>query len=108
MIQGTVTPGALIPGTANQRVAVDVAGVSHFYGSRQALCEVSFSIAAGEIVALLGPNGGGKTTLFRLLSTLIPLAHGSIHILGHDLRRDPGRRGGCRASCSKRPAWIKN
>ena len=42
------------------------------------------SVAAGEIFALLGPNGGGKTTLFRLLSTLIPLQQGEV--------RHPGLR----------------
>lgn len=41
----------------------------------------------GEIFVVLGPNGGGKTTLFRLLSTLIPLQEGSVSILGYDLRR---------------------
>ena len=35
--------------------------------------------------AVLGPNGGGKTTLFRLLSTLIPLQTGAVTVLGHDL-----------------------
>jgi ABC-2 type transport system ATP-binding protein len=71
-----------------ESVALDVAGVSHRYGARQALNNVSFSIAAGQIVAILGPNGGGKTTLFRLLSTLIPLQAGSVHVLGASLAND--------------------
>ncbi len=50
-------------------------------------CEVSFEIEAGEIFVFLGPNGGGKSTLFRLLSTLLPLAQGEAEILGYDLRR---------------------
>jgi ABC-2 type transport system ATP-binding protein len=68
---------------------VRLAGVSHHYGSRQALTDLSLEIAASELFAVLGPNGGGKTTLFRLLSTLIPLQAGSASILGCDLKRQP-------------------
>ena len=68
--------------------AVQIAHVSHRYGSRTALDELSLDISAGEIFALLGPNGSGKTTLFRLLSTLIPLQSGQVTILGHDLARE--------------------
>lgn len=66
--------------------AVSIENVSHFYGKRQALCEVTLSIDPGEIFVFLGPNGGGKSTLFRLLSTLMPLSHGDIHILGRAVR----------------------
>jgi ABC-2 type transport system ATP-binding protein len=69
-------------------VAVEIAEVSHRYGERQALDAVSFDVRGGEIFALLGPNGGGKTTLFRLLSTLIPLQAGAIRVLGEDVARD--------------------
>lgn len=62
--------------------AVSIENVSHFYGKRQALADVSLSIDPGEIFVFLGPNGGGKSTLFRLLSTLMPLRHGSISIYG--------------------------
>ncbi len=68
--------------------AVSVAAVEHRYGDRLALSGVSFDVAAREIFGLLGPNGGGKTTLFRLLSTSLPLQAGSIAILGHDVARD--------------------
>jgi ABC-2 type transport system ATP-binding protein len=67
--------------------AVDLRTVSHAYGARKALDEVTFSIAPGEIFGLLGPNGGGKTTLFRLLSTLIPIQSGVIEVFGLDVGR---------------------
>jgi ABC-2 type transport system ATP-binding protein len=66
--------------------AVRVAGLSHRYGSRQALCDLHLQIRQGEVFAFLGPNGGGKTTLFRVLSTLLPCQQGEVSILGFDLR----------------------
>lgn len=75
------------PGTAPP--AVDACNVGYHYGRRAALCDVSLRIAAGEIFVLLGPNGGGKTTLFRLLSTLVPPQQGEIHVLGYDVGRQP-------------------
>jgi ABC-2 type transport system ATP-binding protein len=68
--------------------AIHVANVSHRYGERQALDGVSFEVAAGEIFVFLGPNGGGKSTLFRLLSTLLPLQAGEATILQLDLRSE--------------------
>jgi ABC-2 type transport system ATP-binding protein len=72
--------------------AVEIRRVTHEYGSRKALDAVEFDVAEAEIFALLGPNGGGKTTLFRLLSTLIPLqqdlpGQGEIRVLGFDVAR---------------------
>ena len=65
--------------------AIEVAGLSFSYGDRQALAAVEFTIARGEIFGFLGPNGGGKSTLFRLLSTLVPIQSGNARILGYDL-----------------------
>lgn len=69
--------------------AVLVEGVEYRYGDRRALGGVGFSVQAGELFGLLGPNGGGKTTLFRLMSTLLPVQSGRIELLGCDVARQP-------------------
>lgn len=69
--------------------AVTVSDLGHRYGDRWALRSVSFHVQGGEIFALLGPNGGGKTTLFRILSTLLSPTEGAVDILGHTLSQ-PG------------------
>lgn len=69
--------------------AIDVAHLAHRYGEHIAIRDLSLSIETGQIFALLGPNGSGKTTLFRVLSTLIPLQQGEVHMLGYDLRTEP-------------------
>jgi ABC-2 type transport system ATP-binding protein len=69
--------------------AVDVSGVSFRYGDKPALDNVSDQVSPAVLFGLLGPNGGGKTTLFKLLSTLLPLQRGEIHLLGRDVRRQP-------------------
>ncbi len=68
--------------------ALGTADLTHRYGERIALDRVSLRVASQEIFGLLGPNGGGKTTLFRILSTLIRPTSGSASILGLDLLRD--------------------
>ena len=70
--------------------AVEAQGVEYAYrtrkaGLRRALDGVSFRIEAGEIFGFLGPNGGGKTTLFRILSTLAKPQGGSVRVFGADL-----------------------
>ena len=63
--------------------------LSHQYGSRLALSNVKFEVKAGEIFGLLGPNGGGKSTLFRILSTMMVPTGGRAEVAGHDVARDP-------------------
>ncbi|MDE0638335.1 MAG: ABC transporter ATP-binding protein [Candidatus Poribacteria bacterium] len=64
---------------------ITVQNLTHTYGTRCALDNVSFTVSRGEIFCLLGPNGSGKTTLFKVLSTLMPPTSGSVNILGHNL-----------------------
>jgi ABC-2 type transport system ATP-binding protein len=70
--------------------ALAVSGVSHFYGRRKALDDVSFSIAPASFTVLLGLNGAGKTTLFSLVTRLFATRHGAIGIFGHDVGSEPG------------------
>ena len=67
---------------------VEVSELSAHYGERKALDNVSFHVKGGEIFGLLGPNGGGKTTLFRILATLQRPSSGSFRIAGLDPERD--------------------
>ena len=63
----------------------------HRYGARLALDGVSLDVHRGEIFALLGPNGGGKTTLFRVLATLLHPTAGTAQIQGADVVAEPDR-----------------
>lgn len=71
------------------QAAIEIRGLSHSYGTRAALQDVSFQVARGTIFGLLGPNGGGKTTLFRILSTLLRPQTGTVQILGDDVASSP-------------------
>jgi ABC-2 type transport system ATP-binding protein len=66
-----------------------VENLTHRYGSRLALSNVGFEVKAGEIFGLLGPNGGGKSTLFRILSTMMLPTGGRAEVAGHDVAREP-------------------
>ena len=70
------------------RGAVDVSHVSFTYsGETEVLHDVSLSVPAGETVALVGPSGGGKSTLCQLLPRFYDVDSGSISIDGHDVRK---------------------
>ncbi len=68
--------------------AVEVRGLSKSYGAICALDNVSFRVEPGQAVALLGPNGSGKTTTLRCVAGLLHPDAGQVEICGIDLRRD--------------------
>ncbi|MGA3099251.1 MAG: ABC transporter ATP-binding protein [Bryobacteraceae bacterium] len=68
---------------------IQVENLTHRYGDRLALSNVSFEVKKGEIFGLLGPNGGGKSTLFRILSSMMVPTAGRASIAGCDVVRDP-------------------
>ena len=70
--------------------ALGVEEVSHSYGERRALDNVSLAVPRGRFVALLGLNGAGKTTLLSLMTRLFDTRHGRISVQGFDVARRPG------------------
>lgn len=78
-------------------LAIDISGLTHRYpakkGSeeRKALDGVSLQVPEREMFGVLGPNGGGKSTLFKILSTLIAPTEGSVKIFGEDVLLHPNR-----------------
>src|SRR5687767_13241413 len=70
----------------NSEIAVQALSITHQYGDRTALSDVSFDVKRGEIFGLLGPNGGGKTTLFKILSTSFSPTQGAAKIFNLDVR----------------------
>lgn len=64
---------------------LEVENLSHRYGTKTALDSLTFTVGAGEIFGFLGPNGGGKTTTFKILSTLFPVQLGRVKVFGMDL-----------------------
>ncbi|HTA76052.1 MAG TPA: ABC transporter ATP-binding protein [bacterium] len=67
---------------------LEVQNLSYQYGSRKALQGLTFSVEKGEIFGFLGPNGGGKSTTFKILSTLYPAQPGQIKVFGLDLAQN--------------------
>lgn len=68
--------------------AIEVDALSKRFGAVQALDAVSFSVHRGELFGLIGPDGAGKTTLFRLLTTLLTPDSGRARVGGCDIVRD--------------------
>ena len=70
-------------------MSIVVEKVTKFYGSEQALKDVSFSISKGEIAGFIGPNGAGKTTMMKILTGILPYNSGKIRIAGKEIEEEP-------------------
>jgi ABC-2 type transport system ATP-binding protein len=70
--------------------ALEIEHVSHRYGQRVALSDVSFAVRQSSFTVLLGLNGAGKSTLFSLITRLYAIKSGQIRIFGHDVGRESG------------------
>ena len=67
---------------------IDIKGVSKSFGGVKALDEVSFSVPEGALFGLIGPDGAGKTTLYRILTTLLAPDSGTATVAGLDVEAD--------------------
>ena len=74
--------------TSNHQPSISVRALSKSYGRVQALHDVSFDVEHGKIFGLIGPDGSGKTTLFRILTTLLLADAGKARVDGFDVVRD--------------------
>ncbi len=90
MSTAETTTTAPAQGAASQPDALVVAGVSHSFGDKLVLDNVSLAVPRGTFAVLLGLNGAGKSTLFSLITRLYDNVTGEIRILGNDVRRKPG------------------
>ena len=98
--EAPATPPAV---TANARPArstsdagcvIEVHDLQRRFGDFYAVKGVSFSVQRGEIFGLLGANGAGKSTTFRMLCGLLPVSAGEVHVAGLDLRHAAARARG--------------
>ncbi len=80
------TPDGFTPGdesTTDGRLFVE--GLAKFFGRKQAVKDVTFSMRVGEVVGLLGPNGAGKTTIFYMIVGFIRPNSGKIYLNGRNI-----------------------
>lgn len=69
---------------------IEVRDLEHLFGDFAAVRGISFTVRRGEIFSFLGPNGAGKSTTINVLTTLLPLQKGRVHVAGYDVAREAG------------------
>ena len=72
--------------------AIEVNQVAKRYGKVQALQDVSFSVRKGELFGVIGPDGAGKTSLYRILCSLLLPNEGSVRVEGYDVIQQIDRK----------------
>jgi ABC-2 type transport system ATP-binding protein len=77
------------PGESAPQLAVDVVGLAKSFGGQHALTGLDLAVPEGSVTALIGPNGSGKTTTIRILSTLLAPDAGRATVFGHDVVAEP-------------------
>ncbi len=70
---------------------IEVRDLEHLFGDFAAVRGISFTVRRGEIFSFLGPNGAGKSTTINVLTTLLPLQKGRVHVAGYDVAREAGK-----------------
>ncbi|MXX61552.1 MAG: ABC transporter ATP-binding protein [Holophagales bacterium] len=88
-VESPASAAAAAAGSAPVGSEVEFNGVTFAYGAETVLRDVSFRVAAGERVAIVGHTGSGKTTTLKLLARLYELQEGSIRVDGRDIRDIP-------------------
>ena len=71
------------------QIAIDVREVTKRFDDIVAVDQISLDVRRGEIFGFLGPNGAGKTTTLRMLTGIIRPDEGSVHVMGHDIVKNP-------------------
>lgn len=72
----------------NQKTAISISHLSKYYGTFQALEDISFEVAKGDFFAFLGPNGAGKTTTINAITGLSNFQSGEVRVFGYDVRTE--------------------
>lgn len=88
-VKNTAAGSQAVGPPEDRELPLAVGSLSHAFGERQALREVSFGLRRGERTVLLGLNGAGKTTLFSLITRLYDHRSGSIRIFGWEIKENP-------------------